>query len=87
VVEGASDSDDEDKLHIVEEEGSLPDGADCDSNLHEEERNGDRWDEGEEHSNPRQRHTHTYTHSACEQAQAYTYTQKIHTPSKQVNSR
>ncbi|XP_028288343.1 zinc finger E-box-binding homeobox 1b [Parambassis ranga] len=31
VVEAGSDSDDEDKLHIVEEEGSLADGADCDS--------------------------------------------------------
>lgn len=61
MAERASDSDDEDKLHIVEEEGSLPDGADCDSNLHEEERNGDRWDEGEEHSNTRQTHTRTHT--------------------------
>ncbi|KAF3703304.1 Zinc finger E-box-binding homeobox 1 Delta EF1 Transcription factor 8 [Channa argus] len=33
VVEATSDSDDEDKLHIVEEEGSLADGADCDSAL------------------------------------------------------
>ncbi|XP_045077357.1 zinc finger E-box-binding homeobox 1b isoform X2 [Coregonus clupeaformis] len=40
-----SDSDDEDKLHIVEEDGSLADGADCDSNVPSEDHNGDRWDE------------------------------------------
>ncbi|KAM9839183.1 zinc finger E-box-binding homeobox 1b [Aulostomus maculatus] len=37
VVEAGSDTDDEDKLHIVEEEGSLADGGDCDSTLPEEE--------------------------------------------------
>ncbi|XP_023182175.1 zinc finger E-box-binding homeobox 1 [Xiphophorus maculatus] len=37
VLEAGSDSDDEDKLHIVEEEGSLADGADCDSTLPDEE--------------------------------------------------
>uniref|UniRef100_A0A672G6G9 Zinc finger E-box-binding homeobox 1 n=1 Tax=Salarias fasciatus TaxID=181472 RepID=A0A672G6G9_SALFA len=37
VVEAGSDSDDEDKLHIVEEEGSLADGADCDGALPDEE--------------------------------------------------
>ncbi|XP_039874642.1 zinc finger E-box-binding homeobox 1b isoform X2 [Simochromis diagramma] len=37
VVEAGSDSDDEDKLHIVEEEGSLADGADCESTLPEDE--------------------------------------------------
>ncbi|GLD73983.1 zinc finger E-box-binding homeobox 1b [Lates japonicus] len=37
VVEAGSDSDDEDKLHIVEEEGSLADGADCDSTLPDDE--------------------------------------------------
>ncbi|XP_061094145.1 zinc finger E-box-binding homeobox 1b [Conger conger] len=36
VVEANSDSDDEDKLHIVEEE-SLPDTGDCDSNLPDDE--------------------------------------------------
>ena len=41
-----SDSDDEDKLHIVEEDGSLADGADCDSNVPSEDHNGDRSDEG-----------------------------------------
>ncbi|XP_071341757.1 zinc finger E-box-binding homeobox 1b [Trachinotus anak] len=43
VVEAGSDSDDEDKLHIVEEEGSLADGADCDSTLPDDER-GQCWD-------------------------------------------
>ncbi|XP_035617066.1 zinc finger E-box-binding homeobox 1-like [Oncorhynchus keta] len=43
-----SDSDDEDKLHIVEEDGSLADGADCDSNVPSEDHNGDRWDEARE---------------------------------------
>ncbi|XP_054893327.1 zinc finger E-box-binding homeobox 1b [Poeciliopsis prolifica] len=37
VLEAGSDSDDEDKLHIVEEEGSLADGADCDSTLPDDE--------------------------------------------------
>ncbi|XP_034028253.1 LOW QUALITY PROTEIN: zinc finger E-box-binding homeobox 1b [Thalassophryne amazonica] len=37
VVEAGSESDDEDKLHIVEEEGSLADGADCDSTLPDDE--------------------------------------------------
>ncbi|XP_072234219.1 zinc finger E-box-binding homeobox 1b [Leuresthes tenuis] len=42
VVEAGSDSDDEDKLHIVEEEGSL---ADCDSTLPDDEPPGVRsWD-------------------------------------------
>ncbi|KAG9267969.1 zinc finger E-box-binding homeobox 1 [Astyanax mexicanus] len=47
VLEGQSDSDDEDKLHIVEEEGSPLDGADGDSVAHDDEPNGpeDRWDE------------------------------------------
>lgn len=48
VVEPGSDSDDEDKLHIVEEEGSLADGADCDSTLPEDEHPNVRsWDSGE----------------------------------------
>ncbi|KAG5268265.1 hypothetical protein AALO_G00210600 [Alosa alosa] len=47
VVEGSSDSDDEDKLHIAEEEGSLPDGE---SVAPDDDPNGtvdpeDRWDE------------------------------------------
>ncbi|MEQ2218271.1 hypothetical protein XENOCAPTIV_000780, partial [Xenoophorus captivus] len=37
VPEAGSDTDDEDKLHIVEEEGSLADGADCDSTLPDDE--------------------------------------------------
>ncbi|XP_041823881.1 zinc finger E-box-binding homeobox 1b isoform X2 [Melanotaenia boesemani] len=37
VVEAGSDSDDEDKLHIVEEDSSLVDGADCDSTLPDDE--------------------------------------------------
>ncbi|XP_077056905.1 zinc finger E-box-binding homeobox 1b isoform X1 [Siphateles boraxobius] len=40
VLEGQSDSDDEDKLHIVEEEGSLLDGADCDSVAPDDDPNG-----------------------------------------------
>uniref|UniRef100_A0A671YGJ4 Zinc finger E-box-binding homeobox 1 n=1 Tax=Sparus aurata TaxID=8175 RepID=A0A671YGJ4_SPAAU len=45
VVEARSDSDDEDKLHIVEEEGSLADGADCDSTLPDDEHlRGHCWD-------------------------------------------
>uniref|UniRef100_UPI0037E90EEA zinc finger E-box-binding homeobox 1b n=1 Tax=Semicossyphus pulcher TaxID=241346 RepID=UPI0037E90EEA len=45
VVENGSESDDEDKLHIVEEEGSLADGADCDSTLPDEEHPRERcWD-------------------------------------------
>uniref|UniRef100_A0A3Q1G140 Zinc finger E-box-binding homeobox 1 n=1 Tax=Acanthochromis polyacanthus TaxID=80966 RepID=A0A3Q1G140_9TELE len=48
VVEAGSDSDDEDKLHIVEEEGSLADGADCDSTLPDEEHPREHcWDRGE----------------------------------------
>ncbi len=51
VLEGQSDSDDEDKLHIVEEEGSLQDGADCDSVAPDDDPNGTvdrdgRWDDG-----------------------------------------
>lgn len=51
VLEGHSDSDDEDKLHIVEEEGSLLDGADCDSVAPDDDPNGTvdpdgRWDDG-----------------------------------------
>lgn len=51
VLEGQSDSDDEDKLHIVEEEGSLLDGADCDSVAPDDDPNGaadpdGRWDDG-----------------------------------------
>ncbi len=51
VLEGQSDSDDEDKLHIVEEEGSLLDGADCDSVAPDDDPNGTvdpdgRWDDG-----------------------------------------
>lgn len=51
VLEGQSDSDDEDKLHIVEEEGSLLDGADCDSVAPDDDHNGTadqdgRWDDG-----------------------------------------
>ncbi|KAM9337778.1 zinc finger E-box-binding homeobox 1b [Symphorus nematophorus] len=45
VVEAGSDSDDEDKLHIVEEESSLADGADCDSTLPDDEHPRERcWD-------------------------------------------
>ncbi|TKS87985.1 Zinc finger E-box-binding homeobox 1 [Collichthys lucidus] len=45
VVEAGSDSDDEDKLHIVEEEGSLADGADCESTLPDDEHPRERcWD-------------------------------------------
>lgn len=48
VVEAASDSDDEDKLHIVEEEGSLADRADCDSTLPDDEHPREQcWDRGE----------------------------------------
>lgn len=48
VVDAGSDSDDEDKLLIVEEEGSLADGADCDSTLPEDEHPRERcWDGGE----------------------------------------
>lgn len=49
VVEAGSESDDEDKLHIVEEEGGrLADGADCDSTLPDEEHPRERcWDRGE----------------------------------------
>lgn len=48
VVDAGSDSDDEDKLHIVEEDGSLADGAECDSTLPEDDppREG-CWDGGE----------------------------------------
>lgn len=47
VVEAGSDSDDEDKLHIVEEEGSLADGADCESTLPEDEHPREHcWDRG-----------------------------------------
>lgn len=54
VVEAGSDSDDEDKLHIVEEEGSLADGADCESTLPDDEHPRERcWDGGESiHSYP-----------------------------------
>ncbi|KAL7856823.1 hypothetical protein SRHO_G00157220 [Serrasalmus rhombeus] len=50
VLEGQSDSDDEDKLHIVEEAGSPLDGADGDSVAHDDDPNGpeDRWDEVKE---------------------------------------
>ncbi|XP_076855708.1 zinc finger E-box-binding homeobox 1b isoform X2 [Brachyhypopomus gauderio] len=49
-LEGQSDSDDEDKLHIVEEEGTLIDGADGDSVAHDDDHNGteERWDEVKE---------------------------------------
>uniref|UniRef100_A0A3Q3K0G6 Uncharacterized protein n=1 Tax=Monopterus albus TaxID=43700 RepID=A0A3Q3K0G6_MONAL len=49
VVEAISDSDDEDKLHIAEEEGSLVDVADCDSTLPDEEHPSEHpsWDRGE----------------------------------------
>uniref|UniRef100_A0A096M2D0 Zinc finger E-box-binding homeobox 1 n=1 Tax=Poecilia formosa TaxID=48698 RepID=A0A096M2D0_POEFO len=48
VLEAGSDSDDEDKLHIVEEEGSLADGADCDSTLPDDEHPSvPSWDPGE----------------------------------------
>lgn len=51
VVEAASDSDDEDKLHIVEEEGSLADRADCDSTLPDDEHPREQcWDRGETRS-------------------------------------
>ncbi|XP_068565657.1 zinc finger E-box-binding homeobox 1b [Cebidichthys violaceus] len=44
-VEAGSDSDDEDKLHIAEEEGSLADGADCDSTLPDDKHPRERcWD-------------------------------------------
>lgn len=43
MVEAGSDSDDEDKLHIVEE-----DGADCDGTLQDDEHQGVlQWDPGE----------------------------------------
>ncbi|MCI4384424.1 hypothetical protein PGIGA_G00038500 [Pangasianodon gigas] len=50
VLEGQSDSDDEDKLHIVEEDGTPVDGADGDSVAHDDDANGpeDRWDEVKE---------------------------------------
>ncbi|TSK14828.1 Zinc finger E-box-binding homeobox 1 [Bagarius yarrelli] len=50
VLEGQSDSDDEDKLHIVEEDGTPVEGADADSNAHDDDANGpeDRWDEVKE---------------------------------------
>ncbi|XP_016392629.1 zinc finger E-box-binding homeobox 1-like [Sinocyclocheilus rhinocerous] len=53
VLEGQSDSDDDDKLHIVEEEGSLLDGADCDSVAPDDDPNGTvdpdgRWDDVKE---------------------------------------
>ncbi|XP_035474573.2 zinc finger E-box-binding homeobox 1b isoform X1 [Scophthalmus maximus] len=44
VVESGSDSDDEDKLHIVEEESSPADGADCDSTLPDDELPREHWD-------------------------------------------
>ncbi|XP_077591727.1 zinc finger E-box-binding homeobox 1b [Stigmatopora nigra] len=44
VVDAGTDSDDEDKLHIVEEEGSLADGADCDSTLPDDEHPREHWD-------------------------------------------
>ncbi|XP_057214515.1 zinc finger E-box-binding homeobox 1b [Triplophysa rosa] len=55
VLEGQSDSDDEDKLHIVEDEGSLLDGADCDSVAPDDDHNGTadqdgRWDDVKEES-------------------------------------
>lgn len=47
VVDGGSDSDDEDKLHIVEEDGGLADSAECDNMLPEDEhRGGHCWDGG-----------------------------------------
>ncbi|MEQ2168467.1 hypothetical protein GOODEAATRI_014717 [Goodea atripinnis] len=47
VPEAGSDSDDEDKLHIVEEEGSLADAADCDSTLPDDEHPSvPSWDPG-----------------------------------------
>ncbi|XP_076014228.1 zinc finger E-box-binding homeobox 1b [Genypterus blacodes] len=49
VVEAGSDSDDEDKLHIVEEEGTLAQGADCNSTLLEDKHPEEPcWDEGRE---------------------------------------
>lgn len=58
VVDGGSDSDDEDKLHIVEEDGGLAD-AECDNMLPEDEHRGGRcWDGGKiitftlKHANP-----------------------------------
>nr|XP_055031321.1 zinc finger E-box-binding homeobox 1b isoform X1 [Misgurnus anguillicaudatus] len=53
VPEGQSDSDDEDKLQIVEEEGSLLDVADCDSVAPDDDHNGmadqdGRWDDVKE---------------------------------------
>ncbi|XP_060752789.1 zinc finger E-box-binding homeobox 1b isoform X1 [Tachysurus vachellii] len=50
VLEGQSDSDDEDKLHIVEEDGTPVEGADGDSAAHDDDTNGpeDRWDEVKE---------------------------------------
>ncbi|XP_058484772.1 zinc finger E-box-binding homeobox 1b [Solea solea] len=45
VVEAGSESDDEDKLHIVEEEGPVADGAECDSTLPDDEHPRDHcWD-------------------------------------------
>ncbi|XP_041669870.1 zinc finger E-box-binding homeobox 1b isoform X1 [Cheilinus undulatus] len=49
VVEAGSESDDEDKLHIVEEEGNLAEGADCESTLPDEEHPREHcWDEVKE---------------------------------------
>lgn len=61
VVEAGSDSDDEDKLHIVEEEGSLADGADCDSQtLPDDEHPREHcWERGESTAP-----THTRTHTS-----------------------
>lgn len=60
VVDGGSDSDDEDKLHIVEEDGGVADGTECDSMLPEDEhRGGHCWDGGKiiiftlKHAHPR----------------------------------
>lgn len=51
VVEGGSESDDEDKLHIVEEEGALADGADCNSTLPDEEHPREPcWNRGKNHA-------------------------------------
>uniref|UniRef100_A0A668A866 Zinc finger E-box binding homeobox 1b n=1 Tax=Myripristis murdjan TaxID=586833 RepID=A0A668A866_9TELE len=75
VVEAGSDSDDEDKLHIVEEEGSLADGADCDSTLpddeHPREEREKRERRGGEHpshlllSFPLLSHVHDYHTPPC----------------------
>lgn len=47
VVDAGSDSDDEDKLHIVEEDGGMADATECDSMPPEDEHHGGHcWNGG-----------------------------------------